>query len=242
MITLYKFGAIGDLADPSPFCVKVEAYLRLSGLPYDCKSGMHYMRTAPKGKMPFITDEGDTIPDSQFIIAYLKKKYGDKVDGHLTDEQRAIAHAFVKMMDENLYWCVVHSRWIEEQNWPKLKNFFFGKMRFPLGAIVARVAQKRVRKSLYAHGLGRHSGAEIVEIGARDIKALADFLGDKNYFFGDQPSSLDAMAYATLVQMIKFPHLESRLYEAAKGHQNLVDFVNRFHEKYFSEVDEASQT
>lgn len=236
MITLYKFGAIGELADPSPFCLKVEAYLKLTGLEYECKSGMKYMRGAPKGKLPYITDGDKAIADSQFIIGYLKQTYGDKVDGHLTDEQKAIGHAFIKMVDENLYWCVVHSRWINEGNWPKLKDYFFGKMPFPLRAIISRVAQKRVKKALYAHGLGRHSEAEIIEIGVRDITALANFLGDKPYFLGDQPSSLDASAYGVLAQMTKFSGLSSPLYDAARGHQNLMDFINRFHERYFPEV------
>ena len=53
MIKLYKFGQVGDVADASPFCVKVEAYLRLADIPYETVSGPQYLRKAPKGKLTF---------------------------------------------------------------------------------------------------------------------------------------------------------------------------------------------
>jgi glutathione S-transferase len=71
MIKLYKFGSIGDVCDASPFCVKVEAYLRLADLPYETLSGAQYLRKAPKGKLPFIEDNDNIIADSSFILKYL---------------------------------------------------------------------------------------------------------------------------------------------------------------------------
>ncbi|WP_138380961.1 Tom37 metaxin N-terminal-like domain-containing protein [Luteithermobacter gelatinilyticus] len=125
MITLYKFGRLGNLVDPSPPCLKVDSYLRMAGLEYQAVDGVDGLRKAPKGKLPYIEDNGAVIPDSTFILHYLKDKYGDSVDGHLDDEEKAITHAFMKMMDENLYWGVLHSRWMLEENWPKLKRIFF---------------------------------------------------------------------------------------------------------------------
>jgi hypothetical protein len=61
MIKLHKFGPVGDVCDASPFCVKVEAYLRLAGLPYDTRSGAQYLRKAPKGKLPYIEDKAKLI-------------------------------------------------------------------------------------------------------------------------------------------------------------------------------------
>ncbi len=33
----------------------------------------------------------------------------------LSDRDKAIAHAFIKMLDENLYWVLVHAVWQLEQ-------------------------------------------------------------------------------------------------------------------------------
>ncbi|MBX9811968.1 MAG: glutathione S-transferase N-terminal domain-containing protein [Burkholderiales bacterium] len=44
--------------------------LRMAGLPYECPRGANHMR-APKGKLPYIEDNGRLIADSTFVIDYL---------------------------------------------------------------------------------------------------------------------------------------------------------------------------
>lgn len=234
MITLFNFGKFGGLNDLSPFCLKLEAYLKMSAIPFEVKSGQKYLMKAPKGKLPYITDEGETIADSALIIEYLREKYGNTLDGWLSDEQRAIAHGFNKMIDENLYWTMVHSRWMLDHNWMILKKLFFGGFPFPLNKIIAPRVRKGVKKALYEHGIGRHSNAEIFEIGQRDLQALSDFLGQKEYFFGDQPSALDANAYGILAEFILLPDFTSPLMECAKSYENLVEFTDRVHGRYFT--------
>ena len=63
------------LPNPSAFCVKVELYMRMAGIPYELALGDP--RDAPKGKVPWINDDGHILGDSTFIIEYLKTKYGD---------------------------------------------------------------------------------------------------------------------------------------------------------------------
>ncbi len=132
MIKLYKFGPIGDVCDASLFCVKVEAHLRLADLPYETLNGPQYLRKAPKGKLPFIEDKGNIIADSSFILKYLKETYGDILDSNLSDADQAIAHAFTKMIDENLYWVLIHARWQLDSNWAILSQVFFGDILFHL--------------------------------------------------------------------------------------------------------------
>jgi glutathione S-transferase len=233
MITLYKFGPLGDVCDGSPFCVKVEAYLRMANLPYETLSGARYLRKAPKGKLPYIDDNGKIIADSSFILNYLKATYGDSLDGGLNPEEKAIAHAFIKMIEENLYWVLVHARWKLDRNRADLTRVFFGDIPFPLNKIIAFIARKNIVKELYKHGMGRHSDAETVDIGSRDLQALSDFLGDKPYFLGDKPTSLDAVAYSMLVEMIRVPVFTAPIFDKAKSYKNLADFTDRFHRKYF---------
>ena len=57
-----------------------------------------------KGKTPWMTYNGEDVADSQFCIEYLKDKLGISLDKHLSAEERAIARAFQKMVEENLYW------------------------------------------------------------------------------------------------------------------------------------------
>ena len=230
MITLYNFGPFQGLPDASPFCLKVDCYLRATGLDFKTKSGANYVGKSPKKKLPYIEDGGKTIGDSTFIIDYLKEKYGDKLDGDLNVEQQAIAHAFKKMLDENLYWCLVHSRWIE--NWPVTREVFFGAMPAPLKLIIPGIVHSGVKKSLHYHGMGRHSDVEIHQIGRRDITALDNFLGNKDYFLLNRPTTLDIWVYAILAEMI-VPDLKCELNDTAKSFDKLVKFVERMHKQFY---------
>ena len=99
MITLYGFSPNFGLSDPSPFVLKVEAYLKMAGLPYQKKYGLHYLKNSPKGKLPFIVDEQTTVADSQFIIEYLEQKNGQVLDGHLSAEEKALSYLIKKSLD-----------------------------------------------------------------------------------------------------------------------------------------------
>ena len=61
MITLYTFGPYFGLPDGSPFVVKAMLLLKFAGLAYDEIRG--YPSNAPKGKLPYIIDDGVTVAD-----------------------------------------------------------------------------------------------------------------------------------------------------------------------------------
>jgi len=156
------------------------------------------------------------------------------LDAHLSLPEQAIAHAFSRMLDEHLYWVVVHARWKLNKNWPVIKELFFSALPLPLKLVVPFAARKKVLNALYKQGLGRHTDTEIFETGTRDLTALSDFLSDKPFFFGDKPCSFDAIAYAALAQLILLNRFEAPIFDKARTYENLVAFTNRFHGRYFA--------
>src|SRR5687768_4535561 len=100
MIRLHAFGPNFGLPDPSPFVTKVEILLKMAGLPY--RTDLGGFRGAPKGKLPYIVDEGVRIADSTFIRWHLEKKYNLDFDTGLAPEKRATAWALEKMMEDHL--------------------------------------------------------------------------------------------------------------------------------------------
>src|SRR4029079_15117709 len=101
MITLESFGPAFGLPEPSPFVTKVEILLKMAGLPYAVDT--NGFNKAPKGKLPYITDNSETIADSTFIRWHIETKYNIDFDRGLSAEQRATAWAFEKMLEEHLY-------------------------------------------------------------------------------------------------------------------------------------------
>src|SRR5205823_324592 len=130
MIKLYTFGPGFGLPDPSPFVMKAETLLKMAGLPYEVDT--KGFSKAPKGKLPYIDDDGERIPDSTFIRWHLEKKYRIDFDRGLGSEQRAVAWAFEKMVEDQLYWTVVHARWMDEANFDKGPRRFFQAVPAPV--------------------------------------------------------------------------------------------------------------
>jgi glutathione S-transferase len=233
MIKLYQFEPALGLPNASPFCMKLETYLRMAGLPFEIPTAtLAQLRRAPLGKMPYIEDQGRLLADSSFIIEDLKSRYGDPLDARMTAPERATALAFQRLLEENLYWAVVYTRWVEPQGWELTREAFFGKLPAPLKWIVPPLARRGLIQELRGHGMGRHSREEILAIGRRDITALADFLDDKAFFMGAVPSSLDACAYAFLANLIWVP-LASELKLHAQKYPQLQAYCERMRCRFY---------
>src|SRR5476649_1261569 len=95
MIVLYTFGPLWGLPDPSPFVIKSAVQLKMSGL--DFRTEKSRPPEAPKGKLPFIEDQGVLIGDSVFIREHLERKYGVDLDAGLSARQRALAWTVERM-------------------------------------------------------------------------------------------------------------------------------------------------
>src|ERR1700733_1192744 len=106
MITLYAFGSNFGLPDPSPFVMKTEVHLKMAKLGYRREEGGP--QGAPKGKLPYIDDDGMVIADSVFIRDYLERTYNVDFDWGLNDNQRAFAWTVERMVEDHLYWIMVH--------------------------------------------------------------------------------------------------------------------------------------
>ena len=107
MTKLYQFEPAFGLPNASPFCKKLETYLRRAALPFEVPpTSLRDLRKAPKGKMPYIKNGGKILADSTIIIDHSKRTYGDRLDGWLSAKQQAVALAFQRLIEENLYWAV----------------------------------------------------------------------------------------------------------------------------------------
>src|SRR5262245_59854329 len=93
-------GAWG-LPSISPFCLKLETYLRIAQIPFRSVVDATPFR-GPKRKLPWIEHEGRVIGDSGFIIEYLETRFSRDPDATLSASERAVAHAFRRLIEENL--------------------------------------------------------------------------------------------------------------------------------------------
>ncbi|CAK8688763.1 unnamed protein product [Clavelina lepadiformis] len=214
----------------SPFALKLLTYLRMTGLKYKT---FHSLKTSSKRKLPFISFKGKEMGDSTFIMQFLNKEFNKDLNSSLSSVEKAASVAFQRLCEENLYWCMVHDRWtLHTERF--LEQLVMHKFKKRVIAAYALVHFRRLQKAnLYGHGIGRHSNKEIFEIGERDLAALSDFLADKKFFMGSEPTEVDCTVFGTVEQFIEC--LPGSKYEKLikEKFSNLIAYTERMKEKFW---------
>lgn len=232
MITLYTFGPNFGLPDPSPFVMKAEMLLKLSGLEY--RTDTRGFSRAPKGKLPYIEDSGTLIADSTLIRLHLEKKYSVDFDRGLSTHDRGVAWAVEKMLEDHLYWAMVYWRWMKDANFERGPKVFFRRAPAIIRPLVEKIVRGKVRRNLHGHGISRHSEAEMTIISNRAIDALSQVMGDNPYLLGNEPCGADATAFAFIAGGLT-PVFEMPARDHAQSLPNLVAYRDRMMAKYYPE-------
>jgi glutathione S-transferase len=237
MIILYGFAPAFGLPDPSPFVMKTEVQLKMAGVSYRKERAVP--PDAPKGKMPFIDDDGIKVGDSTFIRAHIERTRNIDLDANLGPEQRALAWTVERMLEDHLYWAIMHLRWMDTVNFAKGPSHFFDGLPAGVRDRVRAERREHVRQSLIAHGLGRHTNEEIFELGAHSVRALAALLGDKPYLTGPKPCGADATLFGMVASLIT-PYFDSELQRLAQGYGNLGRYCASMLRTYYPEFVAAA--
>ena len=225
MIRLHQFPPVFG-RNVSPFTLKLETWLRLAGLPYEVVATRNPGR-GPKGKLPFIEDDdGTVLGDSSLIIEHLMRTRGVDLDAGLDPTQRAQALALQRLIEDHLYFIGVWSRWVDPAGWRSFGPALFGSIPQALRQIIAAFLRRRVRASLHAQGLGRHSRAELYAMGRADLEAISVALNERPFFFGERPTTIDAIAYGCLDSLLNVP-VDTELKRIAQGFPNLAAYCAR---------------
>lgn len=249
VVYLYQFSRTKNIPSPSPFCLKVETWLRMAGIKYENVD--HRMKfRSNKGQLPFVELNGQEIADSAVIIKELSSHFSADVDAPLTSDQRSVAHATITMLENHFHWIDV---WWRTKNPDAmlqgykidLQHMVGSKLPVGLLKVFYRFSfRRRGLKKVRATGIGVHTPEEIVQMGQDDLKVLQDMLGDKTFFFGDEPTLLDVVVFSNIAQLVvvdkQVAHpLRDWLLENC---QNLVQHFERIKEKYYPDWQEMCDT
>lgn len=218
MIELHQFAPV-DGVNMSPFCAKVETWLRLTRTPYRVVIDPPFK--GPRGKLPFIVDGGVTIADSGEILAHLEAASPAPLDVGLDDASRTTAHLVRRTLEESLYFVMLWDRWALDANWPRVRDGFFAMIPAPIRPLVTALIRRKILRDLRGHGLGRMSADEVHRRGVADIAAVAAVLGTRDFLVADHPTVIDVVLYAFVDNLLNggFP---GPLTEAARAAPGLV--------------------
>ncbi|ESO90216.1 hypothetical protein LOTGIDRAFT_60429, partial [Lottia gigantea] len=170
----------------------LETFLRINNIPYKNE----YDRVmSSKGKTPWIQYNDDVIPDSHFVIEYLKEKFPVKINERLSNEKKAIGASFTKLVEDHLYWGLLLWRAVYD----KKKTVF---RLVGLNSIILWIFEQKAKWACHCHGLGRHTQQETIQLILDDIRFLSHTLGDKKYFLGEFVTEADCSIFGQLCQIV----------------------------------------
>lgn len=230
-------GRAFGMANLSPFCAKLECYLRMKELPHEVRAGS--VRDAPKGKIPFVQlDDGTRMGDSQLILERLERDHAalgrEPLDAHLDARQRAVGRLVRRTLEEGTYFIGMWHRWHRDEGWVALRPEFEKILPPPIRVLLPLI-RRQVKASLRAQGTGRHSLDELTAMAVADWDAVLEVLGDGPYLFGDRPTTCDATVYAFADAMLSFP-APSPMRDALRAKPALVAYRDRVRKRWFPEL------
>ncbi|XP_065649132.1 failed axon connections homolog [Hydra vulgaris] len=232
-VLLHQYPPAKHIPSLSPFCLKLETFMRLNKIPYE----NHYsFKVGKKGKMPWIEYKGERKADSNFIIEFLTEKFQLDTDTGLTDEEKALGRMVRVALEENTVYALKYYRYID--------NFIeYKKLITPpnsgLGHNVGlKMTQRKMKNILEVQGTANHLKDEVYHIAEEDIKALSILLGEKEFLLGSKMTSYDCSLFGLFANIL-WSGFETPLSVFIKEKtQNLVHYCERIKELLWSDWSE----
>lgn len=231
MIKLTVYPEAFEEPTASPFCMKSMCMLEAAGLPYEVvRTGDP--RGAPKQKLPFIETDGEQIPDSEQIRAFIETAADMDFDEGLSERERGISRALIRMVEEHVYFAIVADRWGEDDNWDHVRAAFFTEIPGLIRGFVTRQVRKQALGQLNGQGIGRHSREERFDRVRRDVIAIREILGDQPFLFGDRPTAADYSVVPMMRASIVTP-VPKALGKFITSDSVLMDYVTRGTDSFY---------
>ncbi|VDI38540.1 Hypothetical predicted protein [Mytilus galloprovincialis] len=225
-VILHQIGRGPYAPSMTPYAIKLETYLRMANIPYETKRNVHSYTKSKKGKFPWIEYNGEEISDSEFCIEYLNDKLQIDLNKDFTAKDRGIARAYQKMLEENTFWYV---------------NYFssiYVLFHIHFWWLLLLAVGRRIKKIMYAVGMGRHSSDEVYHIMELDLKAVSDFLGNKKFLLGDKPCQADCSVFG-IISNAYWQSFGTPVESTIKKYRNLCDYCQRMKETFWPDWDEC---
>ncbi|PAA48108.1 hypothetical protein BOX15_Mlig003243g4 [Macrostomum lignano] len=232
-VYMFNFPSCRTIVSVSPFGLKLETWLRLHKIPHTVTRKI--MVWSQKGQIPFVELNGQEYNESNLIIAKLTEHFG--VKDNLTDEQEGLARGLEMMLENQTVYSYFYYRYVEDvvnfiNTWEfcgyLLRQFLY--FTFPRG----------YGKKVFYHGIGRNSVAEMYDMGFQDIMALSRALGNKQFLFGDEPTTADCYAFGHLAQILYIPINYPHKKFMRESTPNLCEYVDRMKERFWPDWDKLS--
>ncbi|KAL2135336.1 hypothetical protein VTI74DRAFT_8989 [Chaetomium olivicolor] len=243
----------------SPFSNKLEARLRLAGLPYRIGSGSPMQ--APRGKIPYVevvwdghgsksssssSKLAEQLGDSALIIRrFVEEGCMQDLNAGLTPVERARDLGVRVLLEDRLYFYQVRERW-QDNNYT-MRDTVLAAIPYPVRVLVGLLAYRKVMRTLDGQGLLRYAREEaaamrlevwesinamLVESRSKALAAERD--GPFWILGGESPTEADSTVFGFIAASLvckAAPESE----KLVRSFPVVVEYATRIHNQYFSD-------
>lgn len=238
-IKLFVYPRLFAIPNLSPFCCKLETWLRIAGVPYELVPTSD-PRAAPRGKLPFIEDKGVRIADSSLIIEHLVNSRGVNPDAGLTEAQRATTLLVQRTIEDHYAFVLVYTHLYREEGL-RYTSARFNAIPTLFRPLVASAVHRSIKKMLWTQGTLRYSNEEIVQAAINDWRAVLSAMSDGPFFFGEQATGVDAIVFGALASTVLTP-IESPIREFLVQQSRCLAYARRVLTCFFPELADGSHS
>jgi glutathione S-transferase len=231
-ITLVQYPGLTATTTMSPPCGKVHMALGFKKLPYEIKTVRDpraARRFNPRGRVPTLILDGQTIVDSTDIVTALDQRFPDPPLEPSDPLQRAQVKILEDWADEVLYFYGVFNRFLVPENFERLRSEVFSKMPPPLRWVLPPVAFRIVRQRLRGQGFGLKPIDVIRRETSECLQAVSTLLSAGPWLVGDRLTRADIAVCACLDQY-RLKQLTPAVAAEIESHKAIVDWADRVHE------------
>ncbi|KAF6203850.1 hypothetical protein GE061_002185 [Apolygus lucorum] len=214
-------------------CLAVQTFLKMCDLKYVVEYRTNAEEMSPSGRVPFIKCGACLISDFEPITSFVSNK-GISLSAHLDEVQKADMRAFMSLVNTVLGNAENFITWVDSETYTKITKPRYGSVHpFPLNHWLCFSKRRTVLKKLSALGWANKSLENVYDEVEKGCSALSDRLEKSKFFFGDQPTELDALVFGHIYTILTTPLPNNRLASTIRGYPNLVDHCKIIEKQLF---------
>ncbi|CAG9764631.1 unnamed protein product [Ceutorhynchus assimilis] len=236
----------GDYGLPSlnVECTKCLLYMSMSKVPVQVKT-LGNMKHCLLYSAPYFVHKNVSFKTYAETVLYLNT-LNYNLDAQLTAKQKSEALALSYLVQSKLRATLEYVFWIDQRNFEEFTRVWYARaLPLPFNIIQTKKFKENavdLIDSLYH----KDSTIEVIKdnlnvLATECLSSLSARLGTSNYFFGEEPTSLDVVIYSYLAPLLKLPFPSNSISTLVALWPNLVQFVSRIDAKYLPGLPKESK-
>ena len=228
MLKLYGFPSYAGLRSPSPWVMKGDLALRYLELDYSLVQPemIRFYRDVPSKRVPNLLIGDESFVESERILKVLEKYATPRTFPHPDDEDQASGIAFVRLVEDHLFYIIGKSKHLDSTNTPIMWAEMFPSRWLPISYLGNMYGQRKAAQRIASTSIGGLTDTEVREEAIKDIQTLVTQLSRTNFIAANSLTIYD-FTVAAHIASILFWKIDNWLAPLFREHQVCYDYLAR---------------